>query len=143
MAGKSKDVARVNNAVLKVSQEFLGDFNPQTSSRERRKLARSNIYKANYTNAIHDRDGKMIEEGTDFCDCLEPTCSGCHFPCVKCGSPKCSVDCRKNRKWTCDLIELEGINKTWTLKSALKTYNEQLSAQLVAKTGRKMEIQID
>lgn len=93
-------------------------------------------FRVNYTNALHDRDGKLIEEGTDFCDCLEPSCPGCHFPCVKCSSPKCSVDCRRNRKWTCDFTELEGANKTVTLESALKKHEAKLAAQLAAKTGR-------
>ncbi|XP_076481671.1 uncharacterized protein LOC117161132 isoform X2 [Bombus vancouverensis nearcticus] len=32
----------------------------------------------------------------------------CHLPCVKCSSPKCSHECRNNRKWTYESIENEG-----------------------------------
>lgn len=168
------------------TQEFLGDFNPHTSGRERRKLTRTNVYKyvhfvsrakeivanptdgpeyfsilydhlstcenailirsgiifaafyfrASYTNALHDRDGKIIGDGTDFCDCLELNCPGCHFPCVKCGSQKCSVDCRKNRKWTPDHIELEGTNHIVTLEKTLKSYQQQVANQLAARANQ-------
>lgn len=89
--------------------------------------------RASYTNALHDRDGKMIGDGTDFCDCLELNCPGCHFPCVKCGSQKCSVDCRKNRKWTPDHIELEGTERVVTLDKTLRDYHQKIAAQLAAR----------
>lgn len=81
------------------------------------------------TNALHDRDGKMIDEGADLCDCLEPDCPGCHFPCNKCGSQKCSVDCRKNRKWTPDSIEIDGKSKILTLEAALQTFKAKQAKQ--------------
>lgn len=93
--------------------------------------------RANQTNALHDRDGKLIENGTDFCDCLNSECSGCHFPCPKCSSPKCSVDCRRNRKWTCDAIDIEGAEKSITLDSTLKLHQQKVSDQLVANAAAK------
>lgn len=75
----------------------------------------------------------MIGDGTDFCDCLLVNCPGCHFPCVKCGSQKCSVDCRKNRKWTPDHIELEGTERIITLDKTLRDYHQKIAAQLAAR----------
>jgi len=73
-----------------------------------------------YSNALHDRDGKLVADGSDYCDCLEPDCPGCHFPCVKCSSAKCSVDCRKGRKWTPDYVELEGTDQSVSLEALQK-----------------------
>ncbi len=43
---------------------------------------------------MYDYTGRLIVDGRDLCDCLEPNCPGCHFPCVKCDSEKCGHECR-------------------------------------------------
>ena len=35
-------------------------------------------------------------------------CPGCHFPCLKCRSNKCGNECRQNRKWMFESVELDG-----------------------------------
>ncbi|CAI2348162.1 unnamed protein product [Caenorhabditis sp. 36 PRJEB53466] len=53
----------------------------------------------------HDKTGKLsgIVNGEkvsyDLCDCLDETCSGCHWPCKNCKSRKCLLRCRQNRKY--------------------------------------------
>lgn len=171
MSKANREPTRADIAI-KDTKEFLGDFNPQTSTRERRKLTRAGLYRicrsvccrtascfiaascqfycktcvllrSTITNALHDRDGKMIDEGADLCDCLEPECPGCHFPCHKCGSLKCSIDCRKNRKWTPDIIELEGTGKTLTLEAALNSFKEKQARQWEDKVNNTRPIAQD
>lgn len=63
--------------------------------------------KTNYY--AYDADGRMVNcGGLNLCDCLELTCPGCHFACVKCGSEKCGSECRARRKWVYDHVEIEG-----------------------------------
>jgi hypothetical protein len=49
--------------------------------------------------AIYDDNGIHKQSGQDVCDCLNPDCVGCHFPCKGCGSKKCGRKCRVQRKW--------------------------------------------
>ena len=54
---------------------------------------------------MYNENGHLVLENgetKDLCDCLEESCSGCHFQCKKCRSPKCGHECRKNRIWTFD-----------------------------------------
>jgi len=57
---------------------------------------------------VHDVQGRLISSGLDACDCLESSCPGCHYPCLKCDSPKCGSDCRSRRKWLYEHILVEG-----------------------------------
>ncbi|XP_049879400.1 ARL14 effector protein [Pectinophora gossypiella] len=86
---------------------FLDNFDPETSARERRKLNRKSYF-SRKTKSIYDERGLITATGKDLCDCLEEACPGCHFPCPKCSSPKCGHECRTNRKWMYDRIEIEG-----------------------------------
>lgn len=86
---------------LNEATEFLGDFNPEHSTRERRKLSRKTYVPTatSKSNALFDDKGRYIRNGTNVCDCLDNDCVGCHFPCPGCKSPKCGPTCRVNRKW--------------------------------------------
>lgn len=101
---------------LQFSSNFLDNFNPQNSRREKNKRRTQQhvhvkqaqpkkIY--NYT-AIYDEQGKLKANGKDICDCFELSCPGCHFPCYVCGSNKCSIRCRNNRKFMYEAIEHDG-----------------------------------
>ena len=93
----------------------LQGFNPDTSRREQRKLRRlvqtTNKTKSKVNEdkpkrkpkrALHDSSGCRIIDGKDMCDCQDVNCPGCHFPCPACGSEKCGVECRIDRRWTYD-----------------------------------------
>lgn len=47
---------------------------------------------------INDNRGVHIASGKNVCDCLEEGCAGCFFPCPKCGSQMCGVECRSVSK---------------------------------------------
>ncbi|KAL7076606.1 hypothetical protein ACQ4LE_004598 [Meloidogyne hapla] len=68
-----------------------------------------NANKANgSTNRLsHNQKGQLItNRGTvDLCDCLSLECSGCNYPCKKCGSQKCSYSCRNNRRTYIESID--------------------------------------
>jgi hypothetical protein len=53
-----------------------------------------------------------VADGRDICDCLRPGCPGCHYPCKKCKSQKCGNECRVNRTWYYEKVEIEGLSKT-------------------------------
>ncbi|KAK0060243.1 ARL14 effector protein [Biomphalaria pfeifferi] len=86
---------------------FMADFDPEKSKREMRKMNRR-LYKNSKRGYLYDERGFLLENSWDLCDCLNKNCQGCHFPCPKCASPKCGNDCRCNRKYIVDLIEIEG-----------------------------------
>lgn len=90
--------------------KFLSDFDPEKSTRERRKLTRKcyNTVPASRANNMYDEKGRYRCDGSNECDCLDVQCAGCHFPCPSCKSPKCGTSCRVNRKWTYDCIEHDG-----------------------------------
>jgi len=117
----------------------LRNFDPEHSEREKRKLYRR-LYQ-NHRKYLYDDNGIFMQTSDDLCDCLNSDCQGCHFPCLKCFSPKCAHECRyclrkksilfyyeiylrnnlvtiiiiitrNNRKWTYDSIHCEGTDST-------------------------------
>ncbi|KAG9475755.1 hypothetical protein GDO78_003919 [Eleutherodactylus coqui] len=59
-------------------------------------------------NKVYDSRGILLANGMDLCDCLDEDCMGCFYACRKCGSNKCGVECRCDRKWLYEQIEIEG-----------------------------------
>lgn len=57
---------------------------------------------------VYDTKGRLITSGKDLCDCLDVDCMGCFYPCPECGSRKCGVECRCDRKWLYEQVEVEG-----------------------------------
>ena len=53
-------------------------------------------------------EGILISCGKDVRDCMDDSCPACHFPCPKCRSNKCGNECRQNRKWMFESVELDG-----------------------------------
>ena len=58
--------------------------------------------------SVYDELGRLISDLRDLCDCLDAACPGCHMPCPKCYSQKCGAECRCNRRWTYQEVEIEG-----------------------------------
>ncbi|XP_030326823.1 ARL14 effector protein-like [Strigops habroptila] len=91
----------------------VADFNPET--REQKKKAcmsqmKRDFFKKPKSAKKYDRCGRLLCNNFDLCDCLEKNCLGCFYPCPKCNSNKCGVECRCNRKWVYDKIETEAGN---------------------------------
>ncbi|BFY98484.1 hypothetical protein BsWGS_01524 [Bradybaena similaris] len=105
-----EDTARYELRKLSLDQHgtFMADFDPEKSQREMRKMNRRLYSKEAKKNILYDEKGVHLEALTDLCDCLDKGCFGCHFPCQRCGSPKCGADCRCSRKYIVDFIEIEG-----------------------------------
>ncbi|XP_044540844.1 ARL14 effector protein-like [Gracilinanus agilis] len=55
----------------------------------------------------YDRQGRLLCNGVDLCDCLVAECPGCFYPCPKCSSRKCGVKCCCNRRWVYGKTENE------------------------------------
>uniref|UniRef100_T1JDY0 ARF7 effector protein C-terminal domain-containing protein n=1 Tax=Strigamia maritima TaxID=126957 RepID=T1JDY0_STRMM len=105
----SRQLRRLDNGN---AGKFLENWTPESSNRETRKLTRK-IYKEGGRKwQSYNEQGIFIKSNSDFCDCLEETCPGCHFPCLRCTSAKCGHECRNNRKWTYDYVEIEGADYT-------------------------------
>lgn len=98
-----------HKGVDSITKKFLGNFDPEHSEREKRKLHRR-LYQGHKRHSIYNDEGIYLPTGDDLCDCLNSDCAGCHFPCPKCTSTKCGHECRNNRKWSYDSIENEGSN---------------------------------
>ncbi|KAM3967804.1 ARL14 effector protein [Aphomia sociella] len=103
----------------KTVMHFLDNFDPETSARERRKLNRKSYFLNRKSKNIYNERGQIAATGKDLCDCLDETCPGCHFPCPRCNSSKCGHECRVNRKWMYDKIEIEG--NDFVIKNEYKT----------------------
>jgi hypothetical protein len=102
-----EDNKHVKSLKFRNPGRFMEDFNPDKSGREMRKMNRK-CYTDKTKKAVYDENGRLLEDGRDLCDCLDGLCPGCHFPCPKCGSGKCGGDCRCNRKWVYQEVEVEG-----------------------------------
>lgn len=87
--------------------KFMENFDPENSIREKRKNTRK-VAARRVPGALHDEAGIHIGTEWDLCDCLQRNCKGCHFPCKKCSSQKCGLDCRSNRKFIYEEIEYHG-----------------------------------
>lgn len=57
---------------------------------------------------VYDNKGRLLSNSKDMCDCLDVDCMGCFYPCPDCGSRKCGVECRCDRKWLYEQVEVEG-----------------------------------
>lgn len=57
---------------------------------------------------VYDASGRLLSNGKDMCDCLDVDCMGCFYPCPECSSRKCGVECRCDRKWLYEQVEVEG-----------------------------------
>ncbi|XP_031750974.1 ARL14 effector protein-like [Xenopus tropicalis] len=89
----------------------VADFNPENRMRKKKEcMSQLNGYYS--TNKVsvkkYDKQGKLLCNNIDLCDCLEESCQGCFYPCPKCSSTKCGPECRCNRKWVYDRIQVEG-----------------------------------
>ncbi|XP_045626041.1 uncharacterized protein [Procambarus clarkii] len=107
---------------LQISSQlkFMENFNPKTSERVRRKKKKVQYFtstgrtKNQNQQSIYGPDGALVNSGKDLCDCLQSDCPGCYYPCPKCFSGKCGSECRMNRKWYYEKVEVEGTKLTWT-----------------------------
>ncbi|XP_025028565.1 ARL14 effector protein-like [Python bivittatus] len=90
---------------------LLADFNPET--REQQKKVCMSMINQDCFNTTkktvkkYDKHGRLLSNKTDLCDCLEKNCLGCFYPCPKCNSTKCGAECRCNRKWVYEQIQVE------------------------------------
>ncbi|MEE6499080.1 hypothetical protein FKM82_003309 [Ascaphus truei] len=90
------------------------EFQPETSKREKRRLqikttpANSDRQTLPAKSKVYDSSGVLLLNGMDLCDCLDEDCFGCFYICTKCGSNKCGIECRCDRKWLYEQIEIEG-----------------------------------
>ncbi|KAG2463434.1 ARL14 effector protein [Polypterus senegalus] len=89
------------------------EFAPESCRRDKRRQqpkASSNADRQtiNSKSKVYDSTGLLITSGLDLCDCLDEDCLGCFYPCPQCKSRKCGVECRCDRKWLYEQVEIEG-----------------------------------
>lgn len=120
----TRSANKIEKRLTVENSKFLADFDPEKSSRERRKLTRKSYVVApsvpSRNQSLFDENGRYRNTNADLCDCLED-CPGCHCthltikianllvllmndltfvdPCPQCSSPKCGPVCRVNRRW--------------------------------------------
>lgn len=114
----------------KERSEFLSNFDQSQSEREKRKLNKKHTNKKGKA-VVYDERGILMSVKKDLCDCMEDTCPGCHFPCPKCRSNKCGHECRQNRKWVFNCVELDGIPGSLVENPYAKDF------QVAATSGKK------
>lgn len=77
-----RGVNKIEKRLTAENSKFLADFDPEKSSRERRKLTRKSYVVTNPSaparnNSLFDERGRYRNTSADLCDCLED-CPGCH-----------------------------------------------------------------
>lgn len=95
-----RQAALAKDKISNLSNRGNEEVEPDVNERRRRK-------KVPY-GAVYDENGMLLNSSMDLCDCLQKACKGCHFPCPRCKSLKCGVECRVHRKYTYDEIEYHG-----------------------------------
>ncbi|XP_065518040.1 ARL14 effector protein-like [Lathamus discolor] len=91
----------------------VANFNPETRRQKKKAYMlqmKQDYFKKPKSAKKYDKHGRLLCNNVDLCDCLEETCMGCFYPCPKCNSKKCGVECRCNRKWFYEKIETEDGN---------------------------------
>ncbi|GLG97672.1 Uncharacterized protein GBIM_04393 [Gryllus bimaculatus] len=116
-SGTEIQASLVRRLDINVHSNFMRDFDPQSSQRVARKQERKQKKRGPSQQRLYDHKGRLLGTGEDLCDCLIDDCPGCHFPCPKCRSCKCGHECRRNRKWRYDEIEIEGTDVVIKRKS--------------------------
>ncbi|KAG5681435.1 hypothetical protein PVAND_010871 [Polypedilum vanderplanki] len=97
--------------VINSSSNFLDNFNPLTSRREknkRKQFVGPKVVTKKYYTPLYDEQGRLKSTNQDVCDCFDVLCAGCHFPCYYCNSQKCASKCRNNRRFMYEAIEYDG-----------------------------------
>ncbi|XP_048886219.1 ARL14 effector protein isoform X2 [Brienomyrus brachyistius] len=87
------------------------DFAAENNRRDKRRVNKypsSDRQTMGTKSKVYDSEGLLIVNGCDMCDCLDVECMGCFYPCLGCNSRKCGVECRCNRKWLYEQVEVEG-----------------------------------
>lgn len=84
--------------------EFFNVAEPEEFNRQNRKLKRQKKSAL----SLYDECGRIRHNGLDVCDCMDDDCPGCWFECEKCGSSKCGPECRTNRNFFYESIEIDG-----------------------------------
>ncbi|XP_036608219.1 ARL14 effector protein-like [Trichosurus vulpecula] len=87
------------------------EFTPETGKREKRrqtKATNSDKQVIPPKSKVYDTQGLPILSWMDLCDCLDEDCLGCFYTCPNCGSSKCGAECRCDRKWLYEQVEIEG-----------------------------------
>lgn len=99
---------QIRNLQFRNPGPALGNFDPETSQRQERKLQRIMKQSQKGRKSLYDEGGCFISDGRDLCDCLMEACPGCFYPCDTCRSAKCGRECRTLRQWHYENIEVEG-----------------------------------
>lgn len=77
----TRSANKIEKRLTVENSKFLADFDPEKSSRERRKLTRKSYVVAptvpSRNHSLFDENGRYRNTNADLCDCLED-CPGCH-----------------------------------------------------------------
>ncbi|VDK47425.1 unnamed protein product [Anisakis simplex] len=97
---RALDFDHPGNAVALPSSSLIYSSS-STDGRRRSTRRRDHSNNTCYT-PHHDEFGNFVKpDGSTvkLCDCLKPSCPGCHFPCKKCGSRMCGPECQRGRDY--------------------------------------------